>query len=115
MGRSRELESRGIVHFRTYQVSDFEQSVRYRTLLFLNFRSLSDTYVFGTVFAVRKTRVITIKIRNYMETMIKLPGINGACREDVYAIVLLPHGEAEAKQLSEIVHFFMGDKLKISN
>lgn len=50
-----------------------------------------------------------------METMIKLPGINGACREDVYAIVLLPHGEAEAKQLSEIVHFFMGDKLKISN
>lgn len=44
-----------------------------------------------------------------METMIKLTGINGACREDVYAIVLLPHGE------SEIVHFFMGDKLKISN
>ena len=50
-----------------------------------------------------------------METMIKLTGINGACREDVYAIVLLPHGEVEAKQLSEIVHFFMDDKLKISN
>ena len=57
IGYSREMEIRGIVHFRTHQVPDFVQSVRYRTLLFLNFRSLSDTYVFGTVFAVRKARV----------------------------------------------------------
>ena len=37
----------------------------------------------GTVFVVRKTRVIAIKIRNYMKTMIKLTGINRACRETV--------------------------------
>ena len=115
MSRSRKLESRGIIHFRTPQVSDFVQSVRYRALLFFLLLFIIRYLRFWHGFCCKKGKNNNIKIRNYMETMIKLTGFNRACRETVMPSCCFFTMRHKSNKQIESCIFLMDDKLKISN